>query len=316
MSIKGDTGTDTGTYTAVCTLNDPDLYMWETGLSGFVNVPWTITPQLIDPEKALLLNDLTWNFNNQVRDYFETFDIPDTTLFRVSGDTTAKNLGVYDIKIFLKDPRNYNWSTSLPASNPVIFHMTIRRRPVQVPVLIRNKFVYTGTNIAITKEFFSFPVAQDKAFVFLEDRGSTGVDAGTYVAYLTFGSFQDSCMWKDTNSAEPKPVSWTIEKAPLPLWRLGQYDITVSVKADSYQDIYVIREGNGTVVASVDNEEAVRIKVFYANAADAKVRIYSKGLAGTAVVTVSVNSGSNYLSSADSVSENCSASLFCSVTVS
>ena len=316
MSVEGDVGTNVSNYTATFNLHNPDLYMWQTGSSDFVNVPWTITPQLIDPGRALLLNNVTWDFDNQEHDYFTGFRMPDSKIFRVSGDIVAKELGVYDINIFLKDPHNYNWSTSLPATAPVTYHMTIRRRPVAVPVLTKNKFTYTGSNIVITKSFFNFPVAQDKAFVSLEDGGSTGVDAGTYTAYLTFGSFQSSCMWEDTHNMEPKPVSWTIEKAPLPLWRLGQYDITVPVQTDNYKDIYVIREGNGAVVASVDNEEAVRIRVFYANASDAKVRIYSKGVAGTAVVTVSVNSGRNYLSSADSASDNCAASLFCTVTVS
>ena len=315
MTVENDKATLAGSYTAVFSLKEPTNYMWQIGSSDPVNVVWTIAPQLVNPAVTLLLNDVTWIFDNQEHNFFDGFYDPDPDLFTIVGQTVTKEVGVYDIKIYLRDHVNYNWSTSLKASDPIVYKFTIKKCPVELPTLIKDTFVYTGKNVTITKNSFVFATAQDKSFVTVESSGNIGVDADTYTAILSFGAFQNSCIWNDTKKSNNRTISWTITKAPLPLWYVSHYDITLPVEENSYRDIFVTREGNGEVIAVTDNDTVIKLRVFYSRDADAKVRVYSKGITGTALVTISVNSGRNYLSSADSESEDCASSLSCAVRI-
>lgn len=315
MTVQNNTATFAGSYEALFTLKEPENYEWQTGTSNPVTVVWTIAPQLINPAVALLLNDVTWIFDNQEHNFFDGFYDPDPDIFMISGQTVAKDVGVYDIRIYLRNHSNYHWSTSLRATDPVTYKFTIKKCPVEMPVLIKDTFTYTGRNVTITKNSFVFATAQDKSFITVENSGNSGVDAGIYTVVLSLGTFQNSCIWNDTKTNDNRTVSWTIEKALLPLWYVSHYDITLPAEENAYKDIFVTREGNGEVVAVTDNNTVVKVRVFYSRDSDSKIRVYSKGVTGTATITVYVNSGRNYLSSTDSESDVCPATLSCTVKI-
>lgn len=124
MSIVGNTGTDTGTYTATISLKDSANYEWADHSITDIELEWTI-------EKAALTKP-TISDNTLVYDTTtQTIELAnfDTDTMSIVGNT-GTDTGTYTATISLKDSAHYEWADH--SITPLELSWTIEKADVIV----------------------------------------------------------------------------------------------------------------------------------------------------------------------------------------
>lgn len=268
MTISGDTsGTTAGNYTAVFT--PTSNYKWWDGTTTGKEVTWTITSVLVTiPSQS---GTLTYDGSAKT----PTWSNFDSTNSQVSV-TPQTNAGTYTATFTLKKGMWADGTTAAKSISWTIGRATISAVPAQSGTLKYDgnpKTPSWDTNYNTAK----MTVQVDSA-----------INAGTYSAVFTPTS---NYKWSD-GSTTGKTVSWTIGKGNQTV-TLSPTSITLN-SSNKSATFTVTRNGNGTISATSSNTGVATVGAI--NQTTGQVTINSvNDTTGTAVITVNVAEGTNYL---------------------
>lgn len=268
MTISGDTfGTTAGNYTAVFT--PTSNYKWWDGTTTGKEVTWTITSVLVTiPSQS---GTLTYDGSAKT----PTWSNFDSTNSQVSV-TPQTNAGTYTATFTLKKGMWADGTTAAKSISWTIGRATISAVPAQSGTLKYDgnpKTPSWDTNYNTAK----MTVQVDSA-----------INAGTYSAVFTPTS---NYKWSD-GTTTGKTVSWTIGKGNQTV-TLSPTSITLN-SSNKSATFTVTRNGNGTISATSSNTSVATVGTI--NQTTGQVTINSvNDTTGTAVITVNVAEGTNYL---------------------
>lgn len=194
MTVSGNTGTNSGSYTAIVTPKEG--YCWSDGTYGSIELSWLILVGNIDV--PTVSSSLTYNGSEQ-SPTIGSYDTTKITL--VSGDT-GTNAGTYTILFRLVNATDYAWTDGTTADKEV--EWTIARVRLTPPT-VSSSLVYNGLQQTATVSSYD----NTKITV----TGLTGTNAGTYTATESLID-DDNYEWTDGTIAD-KTQTWSIARAKL-----------------------------------------------------------------------------------------------------
>ena len=273
MTIGGDrVGTDAGNYTA--TFTPKSNYQWWDGTTEAKEVQWTITSVIVPiPTQK---GSLTYNGAAQTPEW-DNFDQENSSV----SVTAQTNAGTHTATFTLL---NGMWSDGTTGKKTV--NWTIGRAPIAAVPAQSGSLKYDGNPKTPS---WDTNYDSNKMTVSVEAK----VNAGTgYIASFTpTANYQ----WWD-GSIEAKTATWAIGKGDQVV-SVSPASVTLNTSARSAK-FTVTRNGNGVITAISNNTGVATVGNI--NQTTGEVTVNSvNDTTGTAVITVKVAEGTNYLAGAD-----------------
>ena len=282
MTMAGTTsGTNAGSYTA--TFTPKTYYKWSDGASGAKNVTWKIgkAPGSLGLSKytaTIDYNATTTTFtvtragNGTISATSSDINIAAVSVSGTTVTVTKKAPGAATITVKVAAGTNHLAPADKTCEITCIGSLTI---PSQ-----KNTLTYTGSS--------QTPTWNDYDPDYMTMAGTTsGTNAGSYTATFTPKTYYK---WSDGASGA-KNVTWKIGKAP---GSLTLSKTEAEIGADATTTTFTVnRAGDGSISVATSNSSVVTASV-----SGTTVTVTKKG-GGTAVITVSVAEGTNYLAPAD-----------------
>ncbi|HJJ48046.1 MAG TPA: hypothetical protein O0X39_03510 [Methanocorpusculum sp.] len=181
-TITGNTGKESGTYTASASLLNTN-YAWSDGTTEPKTIPWEIARKPVNIPAAV--TGLVYNEETQT-------GVPSGTGYTITGNT-AVDAGTYTA--VASPDANYKWSDGTTESKSIPWEIAKKSVtiPEAVPRLVNNGETQTGVR----------PAAGCAV------TGNTALLPGAYTAVAALQN--NNYIWSD-GTTEPKTISWSIDR--------------------------------------------------------------------------------------------------------
>lgn len=246
-----------GTYAAVRTLANYPNELWNTsGLPNFVTVNegtctinWSIGAQIV---KTASLSASKFTFDGNVKNVTVT-DV-DTSLVKVTGDTSGVNAGSYEVTLSLKNKTTTCWDDFTTDDKVLTWNIT--RKPLTAT---QSTFSQSGT-LSYNGSIQTVTIKNYDANYHKLGGVYTSINAGTFVAQI---SPLDNYCWNDGTTAT-KFVTWTINPIKLTKPTASVTNFTYDKEAhalniSSFNTDYITQ--SGTTAATAAGNYSVTFKL-------------------------------------------------------
>lgn len=221
VSVTGNTATNAGTYTAICTLKNTDKYEWDDGTIAPIEKQWTISPKSIAIPTATSL-EFTYD---PAQEQGPTLSY-DTQFVQVSGTQKATNANFtnktkklltgasnYVITFALKDTANFKWSNNTTAA--ISSTWFIKRQLVPIITFKNLEFIYNPNKD-------QGPTLSSYNSDIVTVTNNSKRDAGSYTVKCHLAD-SANYEWNDGTTADITQ-SWSIAKANGSISLSGKYN--------------------------------------------------------------------------------------------
>ena len=221
-TVEGGSGTNSGSYNVVVTLNDE--YSWLDGSKTAMIYMVKIVEKAI--EKPVIASSFTYNGE-------EKFRIPESNFYEIAGDSFATEPGKYKATLSLK--QNYMWEDSTKADYTL--NIEIKKIAIEIPEADPTEFVYNGTEQ-------TYKLTADPICKVTENKQT---NAGNYTVKVSLDSLH--YVWAD-NSETDKTYKFVISRAkvnaPVASKTHFTYDGTEQKFEIAKNDKYVVNPKNAS----------------------------------------------------------------------
>ena len=273
VAVTGNTATDAGNYTAVCTLKNA-RYAWSDLSNAPKSFPWSIA------KAQLTIPTLSGSFVYNGSERTITVSEYDNTKIQVSG-ITGTDAGTYTATFHIIDPDNYEWTDGTTADKTEDW--TISKQTLTVPSVSGTSKTYNGNA--------QHPTVTGYDNTTMTRTGYEETDAGDYT--LVFGLVDsDNYQWGGGSTSFP----WSIAKA--------SQTITLSSSSATLDADHLTAQVTATAagaISSVSNDTSL----VTVNASGSPITLTSTGSSGTTTVTVTAAATSNYNSATETINITC-----------
>ena len=273
MTIGGDrVGTDAGNYTA--TFTPKSNYQWWDGTTEAKEVQWTITSVIVPiPTQK---GSLTYNGAAQTPEW-DNFDQENSSV----SVTAQTNAGTHTATFTLL---NGMWSDGTTGKKTV--NWTIGRASIPAVPAQSGSLKYDGN-----PKTPSWDTNYDSNKMTVSVEAKVNAGTGYTASFTPTANYQ----WWD-GSIEAKTATWAIGKGDQVV-SVSPASVTLNTSARSAK-FTVTRNGNGVITATSNNTGVATVGNI--NQTTGEVTVNSvNDTTGTAVITVKVAEGTNYLAGAD-----------------
>lgn len=273
MTIGGDrVGTDAGNYTA--TFTPKSNYQWWDGTTEAKEVQWTITSVIVPiPTQK---GSLTYNGAAQTPEW-DNFDQENSSV----SVTAQTNAGTHNATFTLL---NGMWSDGTTGKKTV--NWTIGRASIPAVPAQSGSLKYDGN-----PKTPSWDTNYDSNKMTVSVEAKVNAGTGYTASFTPTANYQ----WWD-GSIEAKTATWAIGKGDQVV-SVSPASVTLNTSARSAK-FTVTRNGNGVITATSNNTGVATVGNI--NQTTGEVTVNSvNDTTGTAVITVKVAEGTNYLAGAD-----------------
>ena len=273
MTIGGDrVGTDAGNYTA--TFTPKSNYQWWDGTTEAKEVQWTITSVIVPiPTQK---GSLTYNGAAQTPEW-DNFDQENSSV----SVTAQTNAGTHTATFTLL---NGMWSDGTTGKKTV--NWTIGRASIAAVPAQSGSLKYDGN-----PKTPSWDTNYDSSKMTVSVEAKVNAGTGYTASFTPTANYQ----WWD-GSIEAKTATWAIGKGDQVV-SVSPASVTLNTSARSAK-FTVTRNGNGVITAISNNTGVATVGNI--NQTTGEVTVNSvNDTTGTAVITVKVAEGTNYLAGAD-----------------
>ena len=273
MTIGGDrVGTDAGNYTA--TFTPKSNYQWWDGTTEAKEVQWTITSVIVPiPTQK---GSLTYNGAAQTPEW-DNFDQENSSV----SVTAQTNAGTHTATFTLL---NGMWSDGTTGKKTV--NWTIGRASIPAVPAQSGSLKYDGN-----PKTPSWDTNYDSNKMTVSVEAKVNAGTGYTASFTPTANYQ----WWD-GSIEAKTATWAIGKGDQVV-SVNPASVTLNTSARSAK-FTVTRNGNGVITATSNNTGVATVGNI--NQTTGEVTVNSvNDTTGTAVITVKVAEGTNYLAGAD-----------------
>ena len=273
MTIGGDrVGTDAGNYTA--TFTPKSNYQWWDGTTEAKEVQWTITSVIVPiPTQK---GSLTYNGAAQTPEW-DNFDQENSSV----SVTAQTNAGTHTATFTLL---NGMWSDGTTGKKTV--NWTIGRASIAAVPAQSGSLKYDGN-----PKTPSWDTNYDSNKMTVSVEAKVNAGTGYTASFTPTANYQ----WWD-GSIEAKTATWAIGKGDQVV-SVSPASVTLNTSARSAK-FTVTRNGNGVITAISNNTGVATVGNI--NQTTGEVTVNSvNDTTGTAVITVKVAEGTNYLAGAD-----------------
>lgn len=273
MTIGGDrVGTDAGNYTA--TFTPKSNYQWWDGTTEAKEVQWTITSVIVPiPTQK---GSLTYNGAAQTPEW-DNFDQENSSV----SVTAQTNAGTHTATFTLL---NGMWSDGTTGKKTV--NWTISRASIPAVPAQSGSLKYDGN-----PKTPSWDTNYDSNKMTVSVEAKVNAGTGYTASFTPTANYQ----WWD-GSIEAKTATWAIGKGDQVV-SVSPASVTLNTSARSAK-FTVTRNGNGVITATSNNTGVATVGNI--NQTTGEVTVNSvNDTTGTAVITVKVAEGTNYLAGAD-----------------
>ena len=273
MTIGGErVGTDAGNYTA--TFTPKSNYQWWDGTTEAKEVQWTITSVIVPiPTQK---GSLTYNGSAQMPEW-DNFDQENSSV----SVTAQTNAGTHTATFTLL---NGMWSDGTTGKKTV--NWTIGRASIAAVPAQSGSLKYDGN-----PKTPSWDTNYDSSKMTVSVEAKVNAGTGYTATFTPTANYQ----WWD-GSIEAKTATWAIGKGDQVV-SVSPASVTLNTSARSAK-FTVTRNGNGVITAISNNTGVATVGNI--NQTTGEVTVNSvNDTTGTAVITVKVAEGTNYLAGAD-----------------
>lgn len=209
MELTGTTlATSPGTYKIKISLRYPEICEWDNGSTDPIILDWVVKETLGTKDKGVRVFPVPTVKGTLVVNATEQhviIDNLDNNYMELSGITTAKNAGTYNVIVSLKYPESTKWSDN--STEPISLEWKINKLKVSIPK-------QCGSLYYNEKEQKPDFIDYDSRFVLFDTKKGSyfGTDAGIYTIIASLNSSQ--FIWEDGTS-ENKIITWEIKRKAL-----------------------------------------------------------------------------------------------------
>ena len=203
---------DAGSYSVTYSLNDTTNTKWVGNSTADVTISWKITRKKLTAEQSSFYSadnntKIVWdarehNATEIIRSSVDGSQVYDATLFELTSDTTAVEVGMYRVTITPK--ANYAWSNGQTVSKNITWYI-IKSSTVPKPTAAVTSFEYTGATIILDVDNYN------TTYIERLDTGTySATEVGTYFAKY---ALKDSAHYTWANGTSSTVfISWKITR--------------------------------------------------------------------------------------------------------
>lgn len=255
-TLSSNSESNAGTYDATAKIVGDYVYeyQWSNG-SDTITVGWAISKKAVT--KPVLKDEYHIEYDGIDHSFTEAVDGFDGSTMTDGGTSQSSEGGTHTVSITLTYHENYKWVEQSDEDDPVSVDLdwTISPKPISIPTI--SDTVYREdedgepASQTLTLQGYSGILTITDVSGSTEGIGTDGISVtrehrGDYVLTLSFTN-KNNYVWSDTNNAENRTLTWTIEQA--------ENSVTIVDVAESL--IYGFNPDTNTFTAESDFGEVV-----------------------------------------------------------